>query len=389
MSLRVLLAPNSFKGTASASDVFRALQEGLYYFSNINSINVESRKLLVCDGGTGFSEIIGKTLPKSKRIDFAAADPLLREIEAYYYLSGDTAVIESAQTIGHARLSASELNPIHTSTYGLGLAIRHAISSGARHILLGCGDTATSDGGAGMLAALGVRFRDCDGKEIPKPTGGDLSRIAKADFSTTYDFAKDVSFEVACNLTSIAAGRNSTALVYSRQKGASEEEAQRLYTGISSYTALIGNQIGEPDLGLFPGSGAAGGVGFGLCAFSPKARLRYSFDVVFDRIRIDQHLNWAHLVITGEGLFDRNSVKGKAPVAVALRAKAFDVLTIGVVGGIQKNITSRVLRSGFDVIEPFSSEALSLDDYTRNFFDVARDATVRALEKARPLFPQI
>lgn len=191
--------------------------------------------------------------------------------------------------------------------------------------------------------------------------------------------------EVACNLTSIASGPSSTALVYSRQKGASAEQAEQLYEGYESFTSLVGERVGEPDLGLFPGSGAAGGIGFAIAAFFKNRSLRYSFDVVFDAIGIDPLLEWADIVITGEGLFDRNSVKGKAPVAVALRAKLYDTVTIGIVGAIQSNIISRVLRSGFDILEPFSAENISLENYCKDFSDIARDATVRALLKAIPL----
>ena len=385
MAIKVLIAPNSFKGSASASSAFHAFLEGVYYFSNITSKKVETRKILVCDGGTGFSEIVGSRYPDSKKIEADFVDPLMRPLSTSYYKAGDIAVIESAKTIGHALLAKHELNPMHTSSYGLGQCISHAIDNGAKRILIGCGDSATSDCGIGMLAALGVTFIDNEGKNIEKPVGSDITKIKNFDFSTSKYYGCDVSVELACNLTSIASGPHSTALVYSRQKGASAKQAEQLFEGYKSYTSLVGERIGEPDLGLLPGTGAAGGIGFAVSAFFQRRSLRYSFDVVFDAIGIDPLLEWADIVITGEGLFDRNSVKGKAPVAVALRAKLYDTITVGVVGAIQSNIISRVLRSGFDILEPFSSENISLDSYCNNFSDIARDATVRALLKAIPL----
>lgn len=385
MSLKVLLAPNSFKGSADAKDAYRAFLEGVYYFSNITSTKVETRKLLVSDGGTGFADIVGSKLPSNRRVDCEVLDPLRRPLRTYYYRSHDTAVIESAKAIGHALLTKEELDPMRTTSTGLGQCIAHAVKNGAKHILLGCGDSATSDCGIGLLSALGVTFRESSGRVIKDVTGSNLINIAEVDFSSSTPELQDVSVELACNLTSVAAGGNSTALIYSQQKGASQEDARTLHEGFEKFTKIVGSSIGEPDLGLFPGSGSSGGIGFAVSSFFPNTKLRYSFDVVFDAIGIDPLLKWADVVITGEGLFDRNSVKGKAPVAVALRAKLYETITIGVVGAIQTNTISRLLRSGFDVVEPFSSEQISLENYCIRFPDIARDATVRALLKARPL----
>jgi glycerate 2-kinase len=386
MPIRILIAPNSFKGSADAETVYRAFREGVYYYSNISALPVETRKLLICDGGTGFAGILASKCHSSVRIQLSIRDPLFREIDTFYYRSGDLGIIESAESIGYALLERNELHPLSTSSIGLGQCIAHAIDNGAKRLLVGCGDTATSDCGIGLLGALGVTFFDASGQLIEKPIGKDLARIRNVRFDSSPYYGVPIDVQVACNLTSLAAGPKSTALVYSIQKGASEEQAQFLHSGFERFTALVADQVGEPCLGHFPGSGAAGGVGFALAAFFQNCRLRYSFDVVFDAIGIDPLLEWADVVITGEGLFDRNSVKGKAPVAVALRAKLFGVTTIAIVGAIQSDITSRVLRSGFDIIEPFSSEHISLEEYCSNFDGIARDATVRALTKARPLF---
>lgn len=387
MSLKVLIAPNSFKGSASAEKVYRACLEGVYFYSNITSKKIETRKLLICDGGTGFADIISNTFKNRNKVIESYNDPLHRRIDSYYYLCNKTAIVESATVIGHALLNDEELNPLYTSSYGLGEMIASCIDNGAKKILIGFGDTATCDCGIGMLSALGVTFKDQDGLEIQKPVGKDLLRIEEVDFTTSKYLDSNINIEVACNLSSIAAGKNSTALIYSKQKGANDKEAKALYAGITKYTNLVCKIVGEPSYSLLPGSGAAGGIAFSLFSFfRTSCLLKYSFDLIFERIGIDEYLKWADIVITGEGLFDRNSVKGKAPVAVALRAKLFEVTPIAIVGGIQANITSRTLRSGFEVIEPFSSETISKTDYMDRFDDIARDATVRALLKVDKSF---
>ena len=380
--MKILIAPNSYKGSVDSNTASRAFIEGVRYFSFITNSKVETEKLRVCDGGTGFAETIAHSSSSSRRISVQVHDPLYRDRKSYYYRNKDLAIIESAEVIGYALLTRKELNPLSTSSYGLGQCIAHALDNGSQKILIGCGDSATSDCGLGMLTALGVEFKDEQGRKIYQPCGKHLRQIKHIDFTKSKYYGTDVKIEVACNLTSIAAGEQSTALIYSMQKGASKEEASFLHNEFEKFTRLIGQIINEPHLGLFPGTGAAGGVGFALASFFNQCQLRYSFDVVFDAIEIDKYLRWADIVLTGEGLFDRNSVKGKAPVAVALRAKLFNVITIGIVGAIQSNITSRVLRSGFDIIEPFSAEDISLENYCNNFDDIARDAVVRALMKA-------
>jgi len=168
MAIKVLIAPNSFKGSASASSAFHAFLEGVYYFSNITSKKVETRKILVCDGGTGFSEIVGSRYPDSKKIEADFVDPLMRPLSTSYYKAGDIAVIESAKTIGHALLAKHELNPMHTSSYGLGQCISHAIDNGAKRILIGCGDSATSDCGITGADVIGtVTFVDGNATQAP------------------------------------------------------------------------------------------------------------------------------------------------------------------------------------------------------------------------------
>lgn len=381
MALKILLAPNSYKGSVSAEEAFHSFLDGVYYFNNITNHPIETRKILICDGGTGFADIISSSFKNASRINLNIIDPLFREIESYYYQSEYTAIIESAKAIGHSLLSSEELNPMNTTSYGLGQLIKHAIDNGAKHILLGCGDTATTDGGIGMLSALGVEFFNKNGDQIYNPTGKSLYDVASVDFTVSKYFNHSINIEVACNLSSIASGKDSTALVYSKQKGATNEEAHYLFQGITQYTNIIGKYVNQPHLGLIPGTGSAGGVGFGIASFFKNTKLRYSFEVVFEKIEIDKYLEWADVVITGEGLFDKNSVKGKAPVAIALRSKLYNTIPIAIVGGIQSNITSRLLRSGFEIIEPLTAHNISKDYYIEHFDELARDAIVRALLK--------
>lgn len=381
--LRVVLAPNSFKDGANALQAAAAFEEGVRFFSQISGRSISTRTVPICDGGTGFAEILGRAVkPLGREIIVDIRDPLGRRRKASYVMVGRSlALIESARAIGLALLSPCERNPIRTTSYGVGQIIVDAIRKGARRILVGCGDSATCDCGMGLLAATGVRFFDRAGKEIKNPRPSDLAKVSSFNCEGSVLVGYKGSIEVVCNLSSIAAGPNSTAITYARQKGASKAEEKLLLNGIENFTRLVGDAIQNPDAGLLPGSGAAGGIGFALGAFTPNIHFTYSFETIFREVNLERHLDWADVVITGEGLFDRNSAKGKAPVAVALLARRFDVRPIGIVGSIEAGVTSQVLRSGFELLEPLTDSNLSIEHFIKNFRVLAREATTRALLK--------
>jgi glycerate kinase len=340
------------------------------------------KELPICDGGVGFVDIMCSA--RSGSLIFSPCfDPLNRPVSAKWgYVSpSKTAILEVAETGGYNLLTDSERNPVRTTSFGGGENIKAAVQNGSETILIGCGDTAITDCGIGMLSALGVDLKDENGARIDVPVGGDLERIHSIDASNCIlnDFQGEIV--VACNLSSIARGPSSTALVYSQQKGASLQEANSLAGGIEKFCRLTESLTGKSGLGLMPGSGSAGGIGFALAAFANRCILRYSFDAVFSEIDVAHHLKWADVVITGEGLFDKNSIKGKAPVAIALKSKRYGTNAIGIVGSIQSGIHSKILRSGFDLLEPMSDAKVDLDNYIANFETLLFDATVRALMK--------
>lgn len=378
---RILLAPNSFKGGATATEALRVFEEGAIQFSRITNQPIELVHSPICDGGTGFAELVGrKSAPETRLITVDFLDPRLRPRRGSLPVRSDgVAVAESAEFIGLVLVPPKDRNPLASSSYGLGQAIRAAAESQVRRILVGCGDSATSDCGIGMMAALGVRFFDELGDAIDYPVASDLPRIHQADIDPAVEILASLEVELACNLSSIAGGKSSTARIYALQKGATPEQAEELWNGYRSFISIIEQRVGMPGLGLTPGSGAAGGIGFGLMAVATRFQARYSFEVTFAEIGLEDNLAQVDLMVTSEGLFDHSSVKGKAPVAAALYAKRFGVPTIAIVGGIMQGAISKQLRSGFDLIQPLSGVPLSVEWYIENFDVAGREAVVRAL----------
>jgi glycerate 2-kinase len=376
--LRVLVAPNSFKTGASANVAGEAFRQGVEVFARMTGVPIVTRMVPICDGGTGFCQIMSENQPdECEWVEVETRDALGRPAIAKYAMSpSGVAFIECAKIIGLAMIDAKDLSPMATTSFGVGTVLKDALDRQVRKVLVGCGDSATVDCGVGLMAGLGARFWNADGVEMVDPRASDLTAISRVDLPR---FSTLPELQLACNLSSIAAGRPSAARVYGGQKGASPDEIEELVSGFELFSRMVGRTVGNPDLGLFPGTGAAGGVGFGAAAIFPGvAELAYSFEVVFPAIGIDSHLEWADVVVTGEGLFDRNSVKGKAPVAVALRAKLHGATTVGIVGSIETGALSHLIRSGFDVLEPLTSPALSRERYIEDFDSLAREATTRA-----------
>lgn len=378
--MRILLAPNSFKGSTSAWEIAPAMERGALYFGRIRNVPISTRLFPISDGGTGFRRLISSAHPGAIDEPLEVEGPSGGRRQANISVLPDgTAVIESAEFIGLAITPPDSRNPMRTSSRPLGQAIRHAIRRGYRKILLGCGDSSTCDGGLGLLEALGAKISGEMGRPIVGSVGADLARVTEIDCSNLVLNDFKGTLEVACNLTSVASGHSGTALIYAQQKGAGEAEVRLLDQGMQNYCHLVEEMSGKAGISHLPGSGAAGGVTLPLMCFAKDCQVRYSFEVTFSTRNINEHLSWADIVVTGEGLFDRNSVKGKAPVALALRAKQFDRTVVAIVGAIEGGTTSRMLRSGIDFLEPLSHQSISIDYYSNNSLHLVAEATTRAL----------
>lgn len=324
----IVVAPDSFKGSLDAAGVASAIAAGL------REVMPDARIKLVpmADGGEG-TVAAWSAATSSSLLAVEVRDPLGRAVSATYAWNARThsAVMEMAAANGLTLLGAAERNPLAAATHGTGDLLRHALDSGARKVLVGIGGSATSDGGTGMATALGARFLDERGDELP-PGGGALHRLDRIDLSGLDPRLAKTRIDVACDVTNPLCGPEGAAAVYGPQKGATPAMVRRLEAGLARLAAVCSAQY--PDLSSLdarPGAGAAGGLGYGLMAFC-GARLRRGVELVAEAVRLDSHLRGASLVITGEGRMDVQTVNGKTPMGVATAAKRLGIPVIAICG---------------------------------------------------------
>lgn len=326
--MKIVLAPNAFKECLSAPQVAQAMSEGIARVSS----HIEAVQVPLADGGDGTMEAL-VTARGGKTVEIEVSDPLMRPVKAQYGLidDGKTAVIEMAKASGLWMLADHEKNPLKTTTYGTGQLIKHSIESGVQSIIVGIGGSATTDAGIGMAAALGYRFFDDTGNELP-PIGASMNRVARIDSSKVHPQLDKVSIFVASDVTNPLLGPEGAAPVYGPQKGATREMVSILEDGLANINGLWKRDL-RAVIDDMPGGGAAGGLGAGLVAFC-RARLRSGFDLIADYARLDEALAGASLVITGEGKVDASTRFGKVPAGVLRRAKPLGVPVIVIAGHI-------------------------------------------------------
>ncbi len=317
--MRVLVAPDSFKGSMSAVEVcditLRALQ------ASLDECQVDC--IPVADGGEGTLDSFVFACDATLCTATVTA-PDYRRIEANFAVMGDTAVIEMAQASG-LPLTGGKNNPVRATSYGTGELILAALDKGCRNIVLGIGGSATTDGGIGCLSALGVRFYNSAGETV-SPDGLGMSEVARLDVSGTVSGVSDCTFTVLCDVNNPLYGENGAAYVYAPQKGADEETAAFLDSALRNYEKAVLNSLGA-DCAQLPGSGAAGGMGYGLRAVL-GAKLRSGAQTVFDICGFDSRAAEADVIITGEGRFDSQSLMGKVPAEVIKRAGGKPVVVV-------------------------------------------------------------
>lgn len=325
--MNILIAPDKFKGTLSSLEVCAIVEDELKK-NFIPQHNIKSFPL--ADGGDGTADVLQYHLGGQK-IELKAHDPLMRPVTASYLLTkdGNTAFIEMARVSGLVLLKPNEQNPLHTTTYGTGELIRDALTKGAKQIFLGIGGSATNDGGTGALAALGVRFLNKNGSAFI-PTGGTLEQITDIDFPELYRELKDVAITALCDVSNPFTGKDSAARMFAPQKGADEAGVQQLEKGMEHLACLI-KRITGVDLNQVPGSGAGGGIAGGLHALL-GAKLKPGIQSVMALTRFEDALQWADLVITGEGKIDQQTLKGKLVMGVVKSAQNMGKLNVVVCG---------------------------------------------------------
>lgn len=326
-----ILVPDSFKGTLSAIEVCNIMKssiKNLYKDANIISVPV-------ADGGEGTVDAFLYALGGEKKSVWVSDAFNEQKILAYYaMLKDDIAVIEMAACAG-LPLVKNRLEPDKTTTFGVGELIIDAINSGAKKIILGLGGSATNDGGCGMAAALGVKFKDEQDQEFI-PTGGTLSKIYKIDMNNIYPKIKDIEFISMCDVDNPLCGRLGASAVFAPQKGADEDMVKLLDEGLAHLAKIIKRDL-HIEVKDIKGAGAAGGLGAGSIAFL-QSKLTKGIDVILDTIKFDELVSKADIVFTGEGKFDSQSLHGKVVMGVANRSQKYKTPVIVVTGAIGENI---------------------------------------------------
>ncbi|MFF5259540.1 glycerate kinase [Actinomadura viridis] len=325
---RVVVAPDSFKGSLGAVEVCAAVGEGVRRaFPDAEVVAVP-----MADGGEGtldcFLSVLG-----GKEMALAAVDPLGRPVQARYALSGDgrSAVVELASASGLPLVADAGPDPLGAGTEGTGMLIADAVAHGARDVLVCLGGSASTDGGAGLLRALGVRFTDAAGEDLP-PGGGALARLAAIDDSGLSPEVRATRFRVACDVTNPLVGPRGAAAVFGPQKGAGPEQVRALDAALERFAGVLAEHTGVQVRDL-PGAGAAGGACGGLVAML-GAEPASGAELVADTVGLPAALDGADLVITGEGRVDGQSAGGKVVSVVAALARERGVPAVALAGSL-------------------------------------------------------
>ncbi|HED11256.1 MAG TPA: glycerate kinase [Caldithrix abyssi] len=313
--MKVLVAPDKFKGSLTARQVCKAVEEGLLAVLP----GVEIIRLPLADGGEGSLDVLWEPL-SLKRIELTVRDPLLRPVRAYYGMAGESAYIEMAVASGLQLLTAGERDPLKTSTYGTGELIADALRKGAGEIYLFAGGSATNDAGLGMAAALGFRFTDSRGRELP-PVGASLQRLEHIR-PPSRGGAENVRFTLLGDVTNPLYGKKGAAFVYAAQKGAGAATVERLDRGLRRFARVTEKMCGRR-VAAMPGSGAAGGLGAAAMIFL-NAEIHSGVERILEWSRFNEQLRQSDVVISGEGRLDEQTLKGKVVHGVAARCRSYN-----------------------------------------------------------------
>ena len=326
--MKVVIAPQSFKGSLYALEAAEAIQRGVLEADP----TADTLLVPVADGGDGTLEaLVNATGGQIFRS--IVTGPLGQAVEALWGVMGDglTAVVEMARPSGLALVPPKRRNPRTATTRGTGEIIREALDKGFTRIIVGLGGSATNDGGAGMASALGAKFLDRRGQQLP-PGGAALSRLDSIDVTGLHQALREAAIIGATDVTNPLCGPEGASAIYGPQKGASAKVVAELDDALSNFARVVRRDVGIDVLDT-PGSGAAGGLGAGLMAFA-GADLRSGIEMVCEVLEFDRHLEGADLVITGEGRADESTIYNKAPVGVAQRARARGVPTVVLAGSL-------------------------------------------------------
>jgi glycerate kinase len=327
---KVIIIPDSFKGTMTSLEVMEIIKNRLSAYFNADALVT----IPIADGGEGTVDCFIR-FTDAVQVSATAAGPLMDPMTAHYAIFDDTAIIETASVAGYALPPASK-TPLDTTTYGIGELIRDAISRGCKKIILGLGGSCTNDAGAGLAAALGTKFMDQTGAAFI-PTGKNLGAVQQIDVSETRSLLSGIQVTGMCDVTNPLYGEHGAAKVFAPQKGASEQDVILLNEQLILFSQTI-QQCLHIDVSTLKGSGAAGGIGAGIVAFL-QGRLLSGIDLILDLVDFEKLLESSGFVITGEGKLDSQSLDGKVISGIGRRAKEKQVPMVIVTGECEKGLT--------------------------------------------------
>jgi glycerate kinase len=372
--MHIVIAPDSYKGGLTSLQVAAAIEKGIRRVL----ADAECTRVPMADGGEGTVQSLvdatgGRFIRKTVK------GPAVKPVKARYGMlaDGETAVIEMAEASGLPLVAGRARNPLRTTTYGTGELMLDAMQRGARRLIIGIGGSATTDGGAGMAQALGVKFRDRNGAVIrAAASGGMLDRIAEIDMSGLHEAVAKTAITVACDVDNPLYGKRGAARVFGPQKGATPEAVETLDANLRHFGNLMKKALGR-DVARLEGAGAAGGLGAGLMAFA-GAELRSGIDIVIEAVHLEEHVKNADLVITGEGQVDFQTAYGKTPAGVAKVAGRYHVPVVAIGGGLADNARD-IFRHGIHGIEAAVARAMTLEEAMASSKDYIANAAERVM----------
>lgn len=353
--MKVVVAIDSLKGSLSSLEAGNAIKESINEV--IPGADVEVHPL--ADGGEGTVEAL--TLGMGGTIEtIPVKGPIGEKVHASYGIISQRqlAIIEMAAAAGITLIATEERNPLHTTTYGVGEMIKDAISKGCRHFIIGIGGSATNDGGAGMLQALGYALLDKDNQEISLGAQG-LADLKSISTDKVIEELKECDFKIACDVTNPLCGAQGCSSIFGPQKGADEDMITKMDTWLSNY-ATLATSVSEKADATIEGTGAAGGLGFAFLAFT-NATLEPGIDIILSEINIEKAISEADLVVTGEGRLDGQTVMGKAPIGVAKLAKKYGKKVVALSGSVTEDAIL-CNQHGIDAFFPIVRRLISLDE---------------------------
>ncbi len=372
-NMKIVVAVDSFKGSATSKEVSECIEKGIKHVCKDTLV----KKVAIADGGEGTVEAIVDST-SGKYMFEKVHGPLGIVVNARYgIMDKNIAVMEMAESSGINLVKKEELNPFAASTYGVGEVLKSILDKGIREIYIGVGGSATNDGGAGMLASLGVKFYDIEGKEIGY-TPAELKKVSKIDLSSFDKRILESKIIVLSDVRNTLCGENGASYIFGPQKGASSEDVKELDSILRNYGNIIDDLLGKK-YSLKPGSGAAGGLGYALLSVC-QAKFKEGIVEIMNLIDLEETLKDADLVITGEGRIDNQSVCGKAPVGIAKTAKKYNIPVIAVVGSSARNL-EEIYKNGIDLVLDIINEPMDLNKAIKDvkeLLEITGEKAVRA-----------